>query len=178
MKKSKVIDIEEIYETDSDNNSIDSNIELSKEIKQKNKKSDKKDKKEIVEEPKPKKVLSEKQKKNWELALLKRSENREKRKKEKEEEEKKKKEILESKILLKAQRIKKTQEKVLGKLDEDLEYEKPRRIKKKVITYKSDSESSDEEIIIKKPKPKKEKIIEQPIIQNNTPIYTKVIKFV
>jgi len=67
---------------------------------------------------------------------------------------------------------------VLGNLD-DLEVEKPKKIKKKVIIYKSDSDSdSEEEIIIKKSKPKKEKKIEQPILQNIQPVYRKVIKFI
>ena len=113
MKKSKVIDLEEdISESD-----IDSEIEISKT------KSKKKVVEEIpIEEPKVKPKKTDKQIEAWNKALKIREENRIKRKKEKEEFDKQEKEKLESKIILKAKRIKKQQSKVLGDdLDDEIE---------------------------------------------------------
>ena len=114
--------------------------------------------------PKPKKPLSEKQRENWTKCLEKLNENRMKRKAEKEEQEKQRQSDLEAKILLKAQRIKKAQERVLGPIDElkeeslqetqvssdapsfkkggkgeNFPLKKQRKIKKKVIIYDPDT---------------------------------------
>ena len=176
MKKSKIIDLEEdIYESDSD-----SDIEISK---------TKNIKKDVpIEEPKTKPKKTDKQIEAWNKALKIREENREKRKKEKEENQRLEKEKLESKILLKAKRIKKAQSKVLGDDVDEIEMiERPKRIKKKVIIYKSESESSEEEIIVKKNKPKKkqiEQVIEKHLPDNkynhviSNPTYRRVINFV
>ena len=177
MKKSKVIDLEEdISESD-----IDSEIEISKT------KSKKKVVEEIpIEEPKVKPKKTDKQIEAWNKALKIREENRIKRKKEKEEFDKQEKEKLESKIILKAKRIKKQQSKVLGDdLDDEIEMiEKPKKhVKKKVIIYKSDSDSDsvEEQVIIKKNKPK-QKEIKQHLPDNNhiisNPTYKKIIKFI
>ena len=179
MKKSKIMNLEENI-SDGD---VDSEIEISK-IKSKKIAVE-----EIpIEEPKPKNKKTDKQIEAWNKALKKREENRNQRKKEKEEAQRLEKEKLESKILLKAQRIKKAQSKVLGDdLEDDVKIiDKPKKIKKKVIIYKSESESSEEEeIIVKKSKPKKKQIeqaIEKHLPDNNhvinTPTYRKVIKFI
>ena len=145
----------------------------------------------VEEKTKIKKERTDKQIEAFNKAVKIREEKRLQRKKDKEEEERKHKEILDSKILLKAKRIKKAQEKVLGNLDE-IEYEKPKKIKKKVIIYKSESESesdnTEEEVIIKKKKPKPKQKQVEPIVgkkylpDNNhvisNPTYRKVINFV
>lgn len=176
MKNKKIINLEENIS----DNDVGSDIEITK--------TKKKVVEEIpIEEPKQKNKKTDKQIEAWNKALKKREENRIQRKKEKEEAQRLEKEKLESKILLKAQRIKKAQSKILGDdLEDDVKIiNKPNKIKKKVIIYKSESESSEEEeIIIKKSKPKKkqvEQVIEKPFPDNNhvinTPTYRKVIKF-
>ena len=179
MKKSKIMNLEEEI-SDSD---VDSDIEIKKT----------KSKKQVVEEienediktkVKPKKT--EKQIEAWNKALKIREENRIKRKKEKEEEERQQKEKLESKILLKARRIKKAQTKILGDdLDDEIEMiQKPKKhVKKKVIIYKSESESDsvEEQVIIKKNKPKPKEIKKHLPDNNNVinnPTYRRVINYV
>lgn len=119
---------------------------------------------------KEKKPRSEAQLEAWAKAVQARAENREKRKKEKEAEEEARKKDLEDKIILKAKRIKKSQEKVLGNLDElkvdddddDEDYKEPIKVKraprvKKVIIYKDDTDTTDyeEEKVVKKRRSKK-----------------------
>ena len=178
MKKCKIMNLEEEI-SDSD---VDSDIEIKKT----------KSKKQVVEEienediktkVKPKKT--EKQIEAWNKALKIREENRIKRKKEKEEEERQQKEKLESKILLKARRIKKQQAKVLGDLDDEIEMtQKPKKhVKKKVIIYKSDSDSDsvEEQVIIKKNKSKPKEIKKHLPDNNNVisnPTYRRVINYV
>ena len=96
---------------------------------------------------KVKKPLSEKQKQNWEKCVAAREANRLKRKAEREETEKQRQADLDAKIILKAQRIKKSQERVLGPIDElkeepekkeekkEIPIKKQRKIKKKIVVY-------------------------------------------
>ena len=106
---------------------------------------------------KEKKPRSEAQLEAWAKAVQARAANREKRKKEKEAEEEARKKDLEDKIILKAKRIKKSQERVLGNLDElkvddddeDSDFKEPIKVKrtprvKKVIIYKDDTDTTDE----------------------------------
>ena len=121
-------------------------------------------------EVKEKRTRSEAQLLAWSKAVTARAENRENRKKEKEAEEEARKKDLEDKIILKAKRIKKSQEKVLGNLDElkvdddddDEDYKEPIKVKraprvKKVIIYKDDTDTTDyeEERVVKKRRSKK-----------------------
>ena len=121
-------------------------------------------------EVKEKKPRSEAQLMAWAKAVRTRAENREKRKKEKEAEEAAKKADLEEKIILKAKRIKKSQERVLGNLDElkadddddDTDFKEQIKVKrtprvKKVIIYKDDTDTTDyeEERVVKKRRSKK-----------------------
>ena len=168
MKKSKVINIEDESLSESEDS-----IEICKKPKQK-----KIIEEEIIDKPKPKREKTQAQIDAWNKALKIREEKRLQRKQEKETAEQEQKQKLEQKILLKAKRIKKSQTKILGDDIDDEIIDKPKKIKKKVIIYKTDSDSDEEEIKIKKSKPKKEKKIEQPIIHNITPVYRKAIKFI
>ena len=151
-------------------------------------------------EPKPKKPLSEKQKENWQKCVAKREENRLKRKQEREEAEKQKQADLEAKILLKAQRIKKAQERVLGPIDKlkeepekkeekkDVPVKKQRKIKKKIVVYddtttdagsdgETDSDFYDTEV-----KKQRRKSFKKPLpavaVTPSEPIVKKVINFI
>ena len=151
-------------------------------------------------EPKPKKPLSEKQKENWEKCVAKREENRLKRKQEREEAEKQRQSDLEAKILLKAQRIKKATERVLGPLynlkeepkkkeeKKDVPVKKQRKIKKKIVVYddtttdagsdgETDSDFYDAEV-----KKQRRKSFKKPLpavaVTPSEPIVKKVINFI
>ena len=151
-------------------------------------------------EPKPKKPLSEKQKENWQKCVAKREENRLKRKQEREVAEKQRQEDLNAKILLKAQRIKKAQERVLGPIDElkeepekkeekkEVPIKKQRKIKKKIVVYddsttdagsdgETDSDFYEPEVKKQRRQSFKKPLPDLPAIQSQ-PIVKKVINFI
>lgn len=143
--------------------------------------------------PKAKRVKTEKQIEAWNKALKAREENRLKRKAEKEQQQEEHKKDLENKIIVKAKRIKKSQEKVLGNLDElkdDAGTKFPKRTikRKQIIVYENDDTDDDsdsdyvEEKVVVKNKPKNKKQVASvplpPIVEPVKPVYKHVITFV
>lgn len=144
-------------------------------------------------EVKEKKPRSEAQLEAWAKAVQARAANREKRKKEKEAEEEARKKDLEDKIILKAKRIKKSQERVLGNLDElkaddddeDSDFKEPIKVKrtprvKKVIIYKDDTDTTDyeEERVVKKRRSKKIEPEPTPTPTPPPPPPVKMVRFI
>ena len=142
-----------------------------------------------VDAPKKKRQMSEAQLLNWQKCLEARKASCERRRKEKEEAEKQYKADLENKIIVKAKRIKKAQERVLGDLDELKEdpepvVVKPRkpRIKKQIIVYDNEDEGYTEESDYEPPK-KKRRVAKPepesaPPAELPKPVLAKSIKFI
>ena len=137
----------------------------------------------IVQKPKPKRVLNEKQKEAVAINLAKGRAKRDENRKLKMEEDKKKAEEL---IAKKAERILKTQTKketqiknLIGLDDNDNDEIVEERIikkpKKKKIIYREESDSEEEVIIKPKKKEIKKEIIE-PVVVPSKPVFN--IKFV
>ena len=137
----------------------------------------------IVQKPKPKRVLNEKQKEAVAINLAKGRAKRDENRKLKMEEDKKKAEEL---IAKKAERILKTQTKketqiknLIGLDDNDndeiIEERIIKKPKKKKIIYREESDSEEEVIIKPKKKEIKKEIIVEPVIQQKP---TFNIKFV
>jgi len=132
MKNSKIENLEntEFIESDLDNENIQLDIDEPIVVEKKKRVYKKKVvaiepepddcniKTPVESAPKPKKKMSEAQLLNWSKCLQAREANRLKRKEEKQQQEEEHKKSLENKIIVKAQRIKKAQSKVLGNLDE------------------------------------------------------------
>ena len=144
-----------------------------------------------VDAPKKKRQMSEAQLLNWQKCLDARKAACERRRAEKEEADKQYKTDLENKIIVKAKRIKKAQERVLGDLDElkdepapvVVKQRKP-RIKKQIIVYdnddddgytESDYEPPKKKRRVSKPEPEPEPA---PPIELPKPVLSKSIKFI
>ena len=154
----------------------------------------------LPSESKTKKPLSEKQQENWQKCVAAREANRLKRKAEREEAEKQRQADLDAKIILKAQRIKKATERVLGPLDnlkeepekkeekKEVPIKKQRKIKKKIVVYddsttdagsdgETDSDFYEPEVKKQRRQSFKKPLPDLPAIQSQ-PIVKKVINFI
>ena len=142
-----------------------------------------------VDAPKKKRQMTEAQLLNWKKCLDARKASCERRKKEKEEAEKQRQADLENKIIVKAKRIKKAQERVLGDLDELKEDPEPvvvkqrkPRIKKQIIVYDNEDDGYTEESDYEPPKKKRRVAKPEPETAPPTeipkPVLSKSIKFI